>query len=143
MLPMGSRFAREGRPADGDLAFYRARAHGGVGLIITGASVIHPSGRTRSRNLYEPFTREALPFLARLCDEVHAEGAAIFGQLYHPGRMAAGDADWPTWGPSPLAPPGTGDAQIPHVMTKSEIEDVIDGFGTSASNLRSCGYDGL
>ena len=58
MLPMGSRFAKEGRPTEGDLAFYRARARGGVGLIITGAAPVHPNSSMRGRGYYEPFNKD-------------------------------------------------------------------------------------
>ena len=142
MLPMGSRFAKEGKPSEGDYAFYRARARGGVGLIITGGSPVHVNSTMRGRGYYEPFNREALPALARLADEVHSEGAAIVGQVFHRGRITLGDSDWPTWGPSPVAMPGN-DPQIPHEMTLAEVEGMIEAFGRSGANLCEAGFDGV
>ncbi len=141
MLPMGSRFAREGQPTEGDLAFYRARARGGAGLIITGGTPMHESAAMRGRFAYEAFNPHAVLGLSRLVDAVHAEGAAIFGQLYHRGRETLGESDWPTWAPSPI--PSPGDPQMPHVMTRSEIDEIVEAFGTSAANLRRAGYDGV
>jgi 2,4-dienoyl-CoA reductase (NADPH2) len=141
MLPMGSRFARDGEAREGDVAFYRARARGGVGAIITGGTPVHASGTMRNRGYYEPFVKEALPSLARLADAVHSEGAAIFGQLFHRGREFAGDTDWASWAPSAVASPN--DPQTPHEMSLSEIEEIIEGFGTSAANLCKCGFDGI
>ncbi len=142
MLPMGSRFAKEGRPTEGDFAFYRARARGGVGLIITGAAPVHPNSSMRGRGYYEPFNKDSLPSLSRLADEVHAEGTAIFGQIFHRGRITLGDSDWPTWAPSPFAMPGN-DPQIPHEMSISEVDGMVEAFGLSAGNLCVAGFDGV
>jgi 2,4-dienoyl-CoA reductase (NADPH2) len=141
LLPMGSHLAREGQPTEGAIAFYRARAKGGVGLIITGGTPMHQSGALRGRFAYEAFNPDAIPAFARLVDQVHADGAAIFGQLYHRGRETLGDSDWPTWGPSAI--PAPGDLQVPHAMTRSEVLEIIEAFGTSAANLRRAGYDGV
>ncbi len=141
MLPMGSRFAREGTPTEGDIAFYRARAQAGVGLIITGGTPVHPSGVARSRGLYEAFNTKAMPALARLAEAIHSGGATLFGQIFHPGRLAHGDADWPVWAPSPVAT--ATDPQVPHAMTTGEVEEIVEAFGRSAANLRACGFDGI
>ncbi len=141
MLPMGSPFAREGKPTEGDFAFYRARAGGGVGLIITGGTPMHESGTLRGRNAYEAFNPAAISALSRLADEIHAEGAAIFGQLYHRGRETLGESEWPSWAPSAI--PSPVDPQVPHQMTIGEIEELVDGFGRSAGNLREAGFDGI
>lgn len=141
MLPMGSRFARDGQPTDGDLAFYKTRARAGVGTIITGGTPMHESGTFRGRNAYEGFNRASIPGFARLAHEVHAGGAAIFGQLYHRGRETLGDSEWPTWAPSAI--PSPVDPQVPHEMTTSEIGEIVEGFGRSAANLREAGFDGI
>jgi 2,4-dienoyl-CoA reductase (NADPH2) len=141
MLPMGSRFARDGQPTDGDVAFYKTRARAGVGTIITGGTPMHESGAFRGRNAYEGFNRASIPGFARLAGEIHAGGAAVFGQLYHRGRETLGDSEWPTWAPSAI--PSPVDPQVPHEMSASEIGEIVDGFGRSAANLREAGFDGI
>ena len=143
LLPMGIRFAHNGTPNEGDFAFYKARARGGVGLIITGGTPVHVNGTVRARDLYEPFNPDALPALARLVGEIHAEDVPVIGQLYHRGRLVSTDSDWPTWGPSAIASLATGDATIPHAMTIGEVEEMIDAYASSASALMSCGFDGI
>lgn len=141
MSPMGSRFAREGRPMPGDIAFYRARSEAGVGLIITGGTPVHPTGTLRNRAAFEAFQDSCVPAFAEFAAAVKAGGARLVGQLYHRGRETMGDSDWPTWAPSPVAAPY--DPQVPHEMTLTEIDEVVAGFGKSARNLLQAGFDGI
>ena len=141
LSPMGSRFAREGRPMPGDVAFYRARSEAGVGLIITGGTPVHPSGTLRNRAAFEAYNEQCLPAFAEFATAVRAGGARLIGQLYHRGRETMGDSDWAPWAPSPLAAPY--DPQIPHEMTVAEIDEVVAGFGRSARHLVQSGFDGI
>jgi len=141
MSPMGSRFAKEGRPMPADIAFYRARSEAGVGMIITGGTPVHVTGTLRNRAAFEAFNEASLPAFGEFATAVKAGGARLVGQIYHRGRETMGDSDWPTWGPSPVAAPF--DPQIPHEMTLAEIDDMVAGFRTSARHLMTAGYDGI
>ncbi len=141
MLPMGSRQAREGVPSAGDIAYYRARARGGVGLIISGGTVVHQTSMLPARHMFEAFNPSAVAGFRDLAEAVHREGAKIFGQLFHRGRETLGDLTWPTWAPSAI--PSPVDPQIPHEMTPEEIGEIIEAFATSAANLCEAGYDGV
>src|ERR1700755_1726033 len=104
MLPVTPRYAVGGTPTERDLAFYGARARGGLGLVITGGTPVAPSSTMADRRLYEAYTEEALPGFRRLVDVVHDGGARIFGQIMHLGReIAATDTDWPVVAPSAVA----------------------------------------
>ena len=140
MLPMGSRFARDGGPTEDDMAFWAARAAGGVGLIITGGTHAHISSAGREHRSWEAFDDRIVPKLRPFADRIHAHGAMLFGQLMHLGRESSGDGEWPTWAPSAV-PSARGAA--PHAMTTGEIDDVIEGFALSAANLRAGGFDGI
>lgn len=141
MLPMGSRFAREGKPMPGDIAFYGARSEAGVGLIITGGTPVHRTGTLRNRAAFEAFNDACLPAFAEFAGKVRAGGARLIGQLYHRGSETMGDSDWPTWAPSPVAAPF--DPQIPHEMSRAEIDEMVSGFAHSARNLTQAGFDGI
>ena len=77
-----------GGVSDDIIAFYQARAAGGVGLIISEITRI-----TDGAGAGEPYQLAArgehdVPDLQRLTDAVHKYGTKIFLQLQHPGAMA-------------------------------------------------------
>lgn len=141
LSPMGSRFAKDGGPTAGDVAFYKARAEAGVGLIITGGTLVHPRATLRGRGALEAFNDSCLPAFATFAKAVKSTGAGLVGQLFHRGRETLGESDWPTWAPSPIA--AHYDTQVPHEMTLQEIDEVVEGFARSARNLMLAGYDGI
>ena len=148
VCPMGCRSAKEGKPTRGDWEFYRARAMGGAGLVITGGTSVHVTALLKSRTALEPFDPEAIPALRELASAVHSGGAKIIGQINHRGREMLDfdsaknlDTDFPAWAPSPL--PSPNDSLIPHEMTESEIAEIEEAFAVSAKNLVAAGYDGI
>lgn len=85
LAPMGVGHWDDGAPDDDLRAFYRRRAAGGVGRIITGATFIdHP---TASNHVLLPSIagRRAQESWARIVGDVHAAGAPILLQLEHAG----------------------------------------------------------
>ena len=57
MLPMGLKFTTDGAPTPRDVAFFRARAAGGVGLVIMGGTVVHESSQLRARFFHEAWKK--------------------------------------------------------------------------------------
>ncbi|HEV7752729.1 MAG TPA: FAD-dependent oxidoreductase [Baekduia sp.] len=144
MLPVTPRYAVGGMPTERDLAFYGARARGGLGLVITGGTPVAPSSTMADRRLYEAYTIEALPGFRRLVDTVHDGGARIIGQIMHLGReLAATDTDWDVVAPSAVPSPASGQRQVPHAMTRAEIAGMVEQQARCAENLISVGYDGI
>ena len=141
VLPMGTRYSQNGEVHDKDVAFYRARAEGGVGLVITGGTVVSPFSSLRDGRAKEAFCRENIPGFARLASAVHEHGARIFGQLYHRGREAVPSSAGPMAAPSAIRSPTS--PAIPHELTRGEIEGLVAAFTTSAANLLEAGYDGI
>ncbi|MET1053617.1 MAG: oxidoreductase, partial [Mycetocola sp.] len=74
---------------DRHLAYHRARARGGAGLIITEGIRVHPTSLRRLG--LHAYDDEALPGLRALTDTVHDEGTAIFAQILHTGRHSGDD----------------------------------------------------
>ena len=77
----------DGAVSDALAAYYEERAAGGTGLIITECNrinetdaVSHPSMLSMSHDRYIEPLRKAV-------DRVHAHGAKLFVQLFHPGRQ--------------------------------------------------------
>lgn len=130
--------ADENHVTDRLVAYWRARAHGGVGLAITEGLRVHPT--SLRRHGLEIFTDDSVPGLSSLVDAVHAEGSAIFAQLLHTGRHIAHDR-LGAWGATSV-PWGTGE-QIPHVMHPIELRELAAAFGFAARRAAAAGFDGL
>ncbi len=76
-----------GRATDKTIAYYKERALGGAGLIITGITRIDDvTGATNLGQLSLSHNR-TIKSLTNLVDEVHNAGAKIVFQLHHPGRQ--------------------------------------------------------
>lgn len=163
MAPMTRGFCADGVPSEDVAAYYRRRADGGVGLIVTeGVAIDHPAA-LGDAGLQE----RDVPFLAgeaslagwrRVVDEVHAAGGRIVPQLWHQGAMRK-----PGTGPCPQTPslspsgfwgplgrttsidPGSipKDPNIGQPMTETDIEEVIEAFVRCARNAAELGFDGI
>jgi 2,4-dienoyl-CoA reductase-like NADH-dependent reductase (Old Yellow Enzyme family) len=143
MAPMTRSFSPNLTPGPDVAAYYRRRAAGGVGLIITeGTTVGHPSASPR--DTVPAFHGPALEGWRNVIKEVHAAGGKMMPQLWHLG-MARDPAmspfpDQPSLGPSGLAGPGK---KISEPMTDEEIQDVVNAFAKGAADARALGFDGV
>ncbi len=144
MAPMTRSKSPDQIPNDAVAAYYRARAEGGVGLILTeGTSPEHKSA-SNDANVPAFFGGESLEGWAKVVKEVKAAGGHIMPQLWHQGIVRhAGTGPYPTeksMGPSGLSRP---DKKVAEPMTDSEIADVIAGFAKSAGYAKELGFDGV
>lgn len=139
-------YCKDGYINDRVIEFYRARAKGGVGLIVAGVVAVDneyfmdaadPSSICIHDDSY-------VPGLRKLTDAVHAEGAKIFPQLWHMGAYASSRLfkdGRDTVGPSPV--PSNYSRQTPRELTIPEIERIIDCFGKGAKRAKEAGFDGV
>jgi len=86
MAPMGNSLADgEGYVTEAMLNYYRARARGGVGLIVTQfTSVSRDDMMPYSLALYDD---KFMPSMRRLVEAIHEQGAKVSIQLMHPGML--------------------------------------------------------
>jgi 2,4-dienoyl-CoA reductase (NADPH2) len=141
-LPAGTSLVERGIPTHGDVEHFERLAEGGVGLIISGASVVHPTSALRSGKLIEGYLDEVVPAMAEKADVVHRHGARLIGQLVHLGReFIGGESDHPPVAPSPVKT--VRDAYPPHELTVKEIDEIIEGWRVSTENLVKAGLDGV
>jgi len=128
-------------PSARHVAYHRARARGGVGLIIFEAIRVHKSSLSRWQGV-SGFDRSCIPHYAAVAKAVQAEGARLFGQVIHLGRQSDGNySRTPAWGASPR--PWTATAPVPHPMTKEEIAIIVKAHADVALNLLEAGFDGI
>jgi 2,4-dienoyl-CoA reductase (NADPH2) len=141
-LPAGTSLVQDGVPAAGDVEHVERLAAGGVGLIITGAAVVHPSSFPRGGRLVAAYLDEVVPAMRHKAEAAHRHGAFMIGQLVHLGREGIGaEADVPSVAPSAVRT--ARDAYPPHVLTSEEIRDQVDAWGVSARHLEMAGLDGV
>lgn len=130
----------EGLVTDQHLAYYRARAAGGAGLIIIEPSYVHPHGRIRVEQL-SVCDESAIPGLKRLVETVRNEGSKAAIQLHHGGRNARSVVTGlQPVGPSTIPTPGL---EVPREITAGELEEVIASFARAALIVREAGFDAL
>ena len=131
MPPMTTRTAdEEGYVTDDTMAYYLARARGGVGLIIVEMAAPEKVGRHRRREIGIDDDR-FLSGLTRLVDAIHRAGSKASIQIGHGGGHTRADI----CGETPIAPSAiphpvyetTFETIVPEEMTKARIEQTIFG----------------
>ena len=147
MAPMTRECAKDGVPSDAMRAYYRRRAAGGTGLIITEGSPPNLAG-SFGTTVPRFYGDDALAGWQAVAAAVHEEGAAIFAQLWHVGAFdpsLIGMQDSFDETPERLSPSGLATAEMPYgrALTESEIGDTIDAFATAAGNAMRIGFDGV
>jgi len=141
-LPAGTSLVEHGIPTHGDVEHFERLAAGGVGLVIGGATVVHPSSALRSGKLVAGYLDAVVPAMAEKAAVVHRHGARLVGQLCHLGReFIGGESDSAPVAPSAIKT--ARDAYPPHVLTLHEIDDIVEGWRISTENLVKAGLDGV
>lgn len=144
MAPMTRSFSPGNIANDLNVEYYRKRAAGGVGLIVTEGTCVGHKAANGYPNVPFIATDEQLEGWKRVVDAVHAEGGKIMPQLWHVGSLrklgTEPDADVPGFGPSGLVMPGK---KRCHEMTEEDIQDVIKAFADSARRAKEVGFDGV
>ena len=145
MPAMTTRLAdAEGFVTDASVAYFRARAAGGTGLVTVEMASPEPAGRHRAHEL-GIFHDRYLPGLRRLTDAIHAEGAKASIQVGHAGGHTREDIS----GEPPLAPSAiphyvfevTGRTVVPLEMTRSRIGATVQAFVAAAQRAQAAGFD--
>lgn len=142
MAPMTRGKSPGGVPGSNVAAYYRRRAEGGVGLIMTEGTYIPHPGAGFQPDVPRFHGEEALAGWQRVVDQVHEVGGRIFPQLWHVGLSApAGAAVSPeAVGPSGLLPP---DEPVGAPMTQGQIDAVIGAYAEAAAAAERLGFDGV
>lgn len=144
MAPMTRSMSPGNVPDENVAEYYRKRAAGGVGLIITEGTCVGHKASSGYPDVPFIAGEEALAGWKKVIDAVHAEGGKIAPQLWHvggirrPGIEPGGDL--PGYSPSGMAFPGkiTG-----HAMSKSDISETIEAFVQAAVDAERIGFDAV
>ncbi|MEZ0367095.1 NADH:flavin oxidoreductase [Mycobacterium sp. pUA109] len=140
MAPMTRQASPGGIPGADVAEYYRRRAAGGVGLILTeGVRLPDPAAGY-------PFTvptlagEEVLAGWRRVVDAVHGEGATIAAQLWHQGVLRD-DAD----GVVPVSPSGVDGHGKPRgrALETDELQEISALYAHGAATARDVGFDAV
>jgi 2,4-dienoyl-CoA reductase-like NADH-dependent reductase (Old Yellow Enzyme family) len=163
MAPMTRSFSPGNVPDATVAEYYRKRAAGGTGLIVTeGVGIDQPAalgdGSGTASHIPLLHGDAVLAGWRAVVDGVHAAGGRIFPQLWHQGVFRIDGTgpfpDAPSLRPSGLWGPDGGFSTVPREyiarvleptrpMTEEEIADAVHGFARSAVNAKSVGFDGI
>ena len=144
MAPMTRAFSPNNVPGKEVAAYYRRRAEGNVGLIITEGTFISHKAANGYENVPAIHGAEALAGWKHVVDEVHAAGGKIAPQLWHVGsvrKLGIGpNKDVPAYSPSGLFKPG---AENGVAMTQADIDEVVASFAQAALDAKNIGFDAI
>ncbi|MES2387262.1 MAG: NADH:flavin oxidoreductase [Bacteroidota bacterium] len=142
MAPMTRSFSPNGVPTAGVAAYYRKRAEGEAGLILSEGTVINRASSSADPNVPHFYGAESLAGWKKVIEGVHSDGGAMGPQIWHMGIMDNHASGWlpkaPFEGPSGLNRPGHNNG---NTMTESDIADTIAAFGQAAADAKSLGFD--
>jgi dimethylglycine catabolism A len=137
-------FSTAGKIGPRQIEYHRARARGGIGLIIFGTISADGSPITvrGSGGAVEITNTSVIDQYQQLVDAVHAEGAKIFCLVSHSGSVTnMGPNGEPPLAPSPI--PMDRSRDIPHDMETDEIQSIVKAFAASAERCKAGGFDGV
>ena len=140
MAPMTRQASPGGVPGPEVAEYYRRRAAGGVGLIITeGVRLPDPAAGYPS-SIPTLAGDDGLAGWRRVVDGVHREGGTIAAQLWHQGAERD-DAD----GVVPVSPSGLDGLGRPkgRALETAELPELAELFARAAVTARDIGFDAV
>ncbi len=125
------------------VAYHRARARGGAGLIVMQVAGVHDSARYTSHVLMA--TDDAcIPGYRRVAEACHAEGCVVLSQIFHPGREIMESADGLlAVAYSASASPNERFRVMPRELDQPLIDEIVAGYAAAARRLHQAGLDGV
>ncbi|MDX6419908.1 MAG: hypothetical protein QOG28_4528 [Trebonia sp.] len=142
MAPMTRQFSPDGIPGE-DVAAYYGRRASSLGLLITEGTYVD-EGSGGSDRVPRFFGERSLAGWRQVAGAVHAEGGAIFPQLWHTGATRKPGSgpfpDAPVISPSGLNASG---AVVGETATGSQLEATVAAYARAAAAARDAGFDGV
>ena len=145
MAPMTRNFSPNNNiPGDNVVEYYRRRAEGGVGLIVTEGTCVGHIGASGYPGVPYFHGEERLAGWKKVVNAVHEAGGKIAPQLWHVGAVrktgTMPEGDVPGYGPSGMNVPGKVNREV---MSQKDIDDVIGAFAQAAADAKETGFDAV
>jgi len=125
------------------MAYHRARAEGGVGLIVLQVAGVHESARYTSHILMA--TDDAcIDGYRRIAEDCHTAGTVVLSQIFHPGREIMESADGLlAVSYSASAVPNERFHVMPRELSQKQIDEMVQGYAAAAVRMQKAGLDGV
>lgn len=137
--PHETNLARRRAISERHVAYYRRRAQGGAGIIVTEEASVHPSDWPYERC---PLAAESTVGWTGVAEACQTEGALVIAALGHSGGQGSSAYNQaPLWAPSRV--PEVNTREVPKSMEPADIAVVVDGFSTAARAAIGAGLDGV
>lgn len=141
MAPMTRTKAPEGVPGKANAEYYRRRAEGDVGLILSEGTVIDRPSSRNDPGIPFFHGEKALAGWKGVIDAVHEAGGKMGPQIWHTGSTMT-PSGWqpeaPVESPSGLLAPGKPRGVA---MTEEDIADTVAAFAKAAADAERLGFD--
>lgn len=144
MAPMTRSFSPNNIPTQEVADYYRRRAEGNVGLIITEGTFISHKAANGYERVPAIYGEQALAGWKNVVEEVHKAGGKIAPQLWHVGSVRKEgmepDKSVPAYSPSGLYKPGSPNGVA---MSQADINNVVASFAQAALDAKNLGFDAI
>jgi N-methyl-L-proline demethylase len=136
-------YSEDGLPKDRYIAYHVEKAKGGVSLTMIGGSALVSRDSSPAFGNLQIWKDESVPWLTRLADEVHAEGAAVMIQLSHLGHRTSNYTH--EWLPAVSASDARERAHRAFAKAAEEwdLDRILNAFVSSAQRCEEAGLDGI
>ncbi|MGH3726952.1 MAG: NADH:flavin oxidoreductase [Mycobacterium sp.] len=144
MAPMTRSASPAGVPGENVAAYYRRRAAGGVGLIITEGILIPDDAAGGQASVPRLIGDDSLAGWSAVTAAVHAEGSAIAAQLWHQGVERGVDPEFNPQVES-VSPSGLAGDASPRgrALQTGELAPLAEQYATAARNAKAAGFDAV
>ena len=142
MAPMTRIHSPNGVPREDVASYYRRRAEGEVGLILSEGVVVDRPASKNDERIPHLYGVDALAGWQRVVDGVHAAGGRMGPQIWHAGSVVNPMSDWlpdaEVESPSGFAAPGQPRGRA---MSEEDVADTVAAFGRAAAEAKRIGFD--
>ncbi len=143
MSPMETMYGTpEGLPSERTIAYFTARAAGGVGLVTVGATGIDHQHPETPGGLHLG-TDEAIAAHRELVEAVHEHGARIQPQIVHAGPDGLGPEMHGVTSLGPSVIPSYLTGRPSAEVTHAQIVEILGLYRAAVVRAREAGYDGI
>lgn len=136
-------YSEDGMPKDRYRLYHREKAKGGLALTMTAGSAIVSADSPEAFGNLHAYKDEIVPWLKRLADDVHEQGAAVMIQITHLGRRTGWNkADWlPVLSASPVREPAH--RAFPKEAEDWDLDRIVADYASAAQRMQAAGLDGI
>lgn len=123
------------------IEYHVKRAEGGAGMIVAfGSGTVHPDADHNGNiSLWDP---ENEPALLEMATRVREHGTVLLAQASHRGpREKPTSSNAYSSSPSSMVTPSPHGS--PHILTASDIQEIIEAYARAAARLSRCRFSGI